>query len=1108
MARVILNNETFTVFNNTNVEILGSSGAENVLIGGSSAAVSVAQSIERVDVNGSVADFTYQAAGNQVNILRAGSVVATVTPQEGTGTQVRFADGSAVLKVIALGSATLGSAAIGTTAGALTVAAIGTSFDTVTKSASVNLGGGTVTPPTTPQTFTLTTGLDNLVGTAGNDTFTARIVNTSNTAQSADSISGGSGVDRLAMDIGTSQNFAITLETTSVEEVSVRGQANPPDTNNNNMDFNAVQIDAQRMDGVTLWESSNSRSDVIIEDVRIQPSQITKDITIAMVETDPGNVDFGVYFDQLSLRNSSASSSQLNLQVMDTRSVVDGTAPLLNSPYGGFRFTSTSTATGVSTVVTLQSVAIDAAQTYAELATAFQNALDAAFTPGSLTATVSTNFTVTDTTTGRAVTGQEIKISTAGAFSFTTPAGSGWLANGTVPANSGLHTNFNTGATSSVEPVTAKIILDDVGRGSTGGDLVVGGLSVGDTSTSKGVERFEITVRDNSKVQTINSTNNTLREVTIVNGATTSQSFAYVATVPNSGNLTVNGSVISNVPSDNGLVASVVASDNAALPGTALQHNKYGFSDVRLIDGSAMTGKLEFTAEFSERAVAKYLNLVDTADPKADTFAVVYTGGTGADNMTVTLDENAVASNSNINTGREDFTFSFNGGAGNDTINVAIDRTLINPILSGYLTGGNSAEAWYVNQAVNDNISIDGGAGNDTIRTPGVGNMNIQGGAGSDTIYADNTGAQSVAALTSTGSGTTTTSRAVFVFNTADQSVDNPVSQNLYDLFGNLRATTGSFGSSLTVTFKGLTAKVALQDTDYRLGDLEVNQAIKSAINGDAVLSKLLLATDGPSGTLVVTSLIDGVMSTGNLGISFSAPAVADLNATILAAYNTANKTTIADTTSLVTAITANLATMASRYVTQTADDTGGFDIVGAASLTVSDNVIDGGADNDVIVLGTTAGSGAFDDSSDIVVFSGAFGNDVIVNFVAGAASAGGDTLNLRAFLGTTGTTLSAIQATAGTAANTDSLITFGTFDNVGTALTAARNDSAAEIKLLYADDTTANKGLYIALAGNKGSVYQIVDGTAASDLTVTLVGSIDLADTAWTGLISGSNFA
>jgi len=84
MARVILNNETFTVFNNSNVEILGGSGTENVLIGGTSSTVSVAQSVERVDVSGSVADFTYQAAGNQVNILRAGAVVATVTPQEGT----------------------------------------------------------------------------------------------------------------------------------------------------------------------------------------------------------------------------------------------------------------------------------------------------------------------------------------------------------------------------------------------------------------------------------------------------------------------------------------------------------------------------------------------------------------------------------------------------------------------------------------------------------------------------------------------------------------------------------------------------------------------------------------------------------------------------------------------------------------------------------------------------------------------------------------------------------------------------------------------------------------------------------------------------------------
>jgi len=174
MARVILNNETFTVFNNSNVEILGGSGTENVLIGGTSSTVSVAQSVERVDVSGNVADFTYQAAGNQVNILRAGAVVATVTPQEGTGTQVRFADGSAVLRVTALGAATLGSAAIGTAAAAVTATAIGTSFDTGTKSSSVNLGGGTTT--TTAQTFTLTSSAAT-VNEGGSVTFTVTTKN-------------------------------------------------------------------------------------------------------------------------------------------------------------------------------------------------------------------------------------------------------------------------------------------------------------------------------------------------------------------------------------------------------------------------------------------------------------------------------------------------------------------------------------------------------------------------------------------------------------------------------------------------------------------------------------------------------------------------------------------------------------------------------------------------------------------------------------------------------------------------------------------------------------------------------------------------------------------
>jgi hypothetical protein len=134
-------------------------------------------------------------------------------------------------------------------------------------------------------------------------------------------------------------------------------------------------------------------------------------------------------------------TSQLTLEVMDTLSVVAGTAPLLNSPYTGFRFTATEG--GVSKSIELKSQAINNAQTYPQLAAAFQASIDAQFTPGLLTATVGETFIVVETRSGVAVLGQQIKITTNNAMVvFSTPTGSGWLADGVVPADSGLHTRF------------------------------------------------------------------------------------------------------------------------------------------------------------------------------------------------------------------------------------------------------------------------------------------------------------------------------------------------------------------------------------------------------------------------------------------------------------------------------------------------------------------------------------------------------------------------------------------------------------------------------------------------------------------------------------------
>ncbi len=820
--------------------------------------------------------------------------------------------------------------------------------------------------PTSNNSFSLTLGQDNLVGTAGDDTFTARIFDNGNSAQSGDKIDGGAGNDYLVADIGNSQKFAITLETTGVESVAIRAQAVAVDTNNNNMQDptlnpgdpitygNQVQIDAQRMVGVTTWESNNSRADLVIEDVRILNSQITKDITIAMVETDPGHVDMGVYFDQLSLRNFSSTTSQLNLRVIDTYAVALGKAPLLDSPYGSFKFTATQN--GVDTVVTLASQAMQDAQTYVELAAAIQAQLDLQFGAGNATATVGANFTVPDSVTSQLVTGQAIVITANADITFTTPAGSGWLANDVVPAISGLHTSYDSAQTASTDLVTSKIILDDVGRGSTGGDLVVGGLSVGDTSSSLGVQRFEIEVRDNSKLQTINSTNNTLREVVIVNGLTTSSSNAYVPTIKDAGILHVNG------------IVGGATGQNAPLPGSAAQHNASGFSDVRLIDASAMRGNVQFTAEVTTESVAKYLNAKDVAAlPAGDNVAFVYSTGAGNDVMNITVDSAVAASNTL--TGREDFSFTANGGAGNDSITLQI--------------GGNKTGPWLLDQRLNKNVFINGGDGNDTIKTPGAGDVRIDAGNGNDTVYADNSGTLQTNAWIIAASNTLL----------ADLStLDTAGTQSSFLYKGKLTVAFSAAALSNSVTM-GVADSVAAPFTNgwevvvdvptganYSVTQLHVNQAIKAAINSDPVLSKLLVAADGPGNTLTVKSLIDGKFIADDFQATITAPDVSALavgeQGTVLSAYKAFSNIS---TSVIGDAQAAQAASVVAKNLVTGMDaaqvlGTDGVD--GTISGAESDNTINMGAGDDVLVLGTGA------DSNDTVVFTGYnLGKDTIVNY-------------------------------------------------------------------------------------------------------------------------------
>lgn len=981
-------------------------------------------------------------------------------------------------------------------------------------------------------------GRDNLVGTAGADTFTAPIINNSNSLQSADKIDGGAGADRLEADIGNSQNFAITPETTGVEQIAIRAQTISFDgTDNNTASTSEVQIDAERMAGVTQWESNNSRADLLVEDVRIAATQITKDITIAMVETDPGHVDFGVYFDQYSLRAQTNTSSNLVLELLDTRSQAAGTGPLKDSPYNAFAFNLTAPGATTPTNIIVQSEAINTATTYVELRDAIAAAVAAKPELAGFNVALGSTFTRYDTISGQPVTGTQIVLSTnTGATVSAEGTNTGWLAAGPVPASSGLHTNVSNSTANNTDLVTSKVILDDVGRGSTGGDLVIGGLSVGDTSTSLGVERFEIEVRDNSKLQTINSTNNTLREVSIKNGATSSNSFAYVSTEKDKGDLTVNGNValtLGNSNVDNNVAPTAVSTTgtatsygtgiDAALPGSAAQHNAYGFSDVRLIDGSTFAGDLAFTAEVTARSIAKYMNVVDTQASPVETNVAGnginnfgtgaianfnYTTGAGNDKLVVDLDGAVVASRSLVVAGREDFTFNVDGGAGDDKITL---KLINNDIVGGVRNNAGNTQNWYNNQDLNNNVTVSGGAGNDTIWTPGAGDVKIDAGTGNDTVYTDNTGFQAVATAGATGYNGNATSfvKGQWVFNTVDQATAfgaapaaglyGSSGRNINDLRSDTNESYNFYNSKLVVTFKGIptAAAVVVPGTGYKTSDLEINQAIKKAINSDAVLSKLLVAEDGPANSLVVKSLIDGVATTADLGVTLTpltATEVGALTATELAAAGAAYGIVSPTAATVSAAIAAAYATFTGfgDYATALAND-GTANITGNASLSTSDNLVLPGEGSDVIVLGTTVGTTLAGSSNETIVIGNSFGNDTVVNFAA--AGNGVDAFDFTALKGTT--------LTAGY--TTDKSINIQAATTLATSATVT--EKAAIEALFNANNAAAQDHVFLSVnAHNVASVYTVADAVGATNAVATLQGTIDLGDTAW-GTLTAANF-
>ncbi|MDR0436009.1 MAG: hypothetical protein LBH11_04505, partial [Propionibacteriaceae bacterium] len=445
-------------------------------------------------------------------------------------------------------------------------------------------------------------------------------------------------------------------------------------------------------------------------------------------------------------------------------------------------------------------------------------------------------------------------------------------------------------------------------------------------------------VKRDSQLEVISSTNNTLEVVNLVNSGTDYYYGAHEKhedtdspTVARYGDLYAQGdtnvkTLVNGLSGTKDLVGSDVSrpADQWIDGATPAQNNGYAFTDVKVIDGRTFQGNLKLNAILTEHVVGKYMTLKDQANHLAGADNVTFEYKLGGNSDVFDLAISAANLSAAGTTTREDFILEINGGAGNNKISTAIfgESTPAktapidnaqwnqNTVSDGlYLASANDATPWYVNSKQTANLSINAGTENDVVNTFGSGDWKVTLGTGSDTYYADNTGKDITAGIGSS------TGRATWVFNTSDQSnPTNVVAARALDdltsgdnsayltsggvgVVGGIGTAIGSlYGLKLRVVFQDVSQTtttgpdaahgqgvfisrvIEVQPTAksrYLVDDLAINQAIKKAINDDPVLQKLLVATDGPASTLVVTALSDGQhIDQTDLQVQFSIPTV------------------------------------------------------------------------------------------------------------------------------------------------------------------------------------------------------------------------------------------
>ncbi len=939
-------------------------------------------------------------------------------------------------------------------------------------------------------TFTLTTGVDNLAGGAGSDTFSGVIANsaaantTGTTFQAGDVVTGGAGTDTLNISVsgGTAgTNAAVTLA--GVEKVlvnNVNGAAQSISLALADSNLATVGHSASNTSSVTTFAGLNK---IVASELSNGDAGITLTYNATVVA---GSADAAT----LTLANQTAGT--FTSDGIETLNVVSNT--LANTVTLG----SSHTAVNVTGAANLTLGAVPAS-----VAT-----LNASAFTGKLTATLSNLATQVVTggegndaiTAGTNLSGIGAVNAGAGTDTLVTTADAVVAA----AADGARYTNFET----------LSVLAATTGAANTtrAQDMsLVSGITTANVTST----RADGQAGDTTHGVTLSNLSATLNTLNITaqknNDVTATDDFDVTVTATRAVNTTADAITVNLGTATATVGTTATATGTAAAGGNTLALSLANEESITInsLGGATGTNYLGAITATSATSVTfagardlAFASLSGTATKTIDASAMTGALVMGTNASTVASTITGGSSNDTLTGGSA--ADSISGGAGNDSINGAAGADVI--------SGGDG------NDTINAGSGIDnlnGGAGNDTfIVTTAADFTNlvtaevVAGGDGTDNLSfsetataitvaaTDLTGINSIERITINGTsaaGSVTLTDAAFTANGATTLaiVDGDLTQ------GTLSVTASALTAANSIQ---VTANTATGVNDTLVGGAGADTFTFSTTAG---LESTDTVTGGAgSDTIVlsaasaaVTAALNGVTGVENVTISGSA---GDASVTVGAdTVIAASGTLTTNASSLVAGGSIELTYDGSAISTATkiqnvtgsaGDDTitggAGNDIIvgadGNDSITGgagSDN-LSGGAGNDIFVVATT-GTG-FTGLTTAEAVSGGAGNDTL-QFAAGAVTiAAADLVNV------TGIETIAIQNSTQTASLTLTDAWFTANGTTALAITATTQTSGATT--LAASTLSAANSIQLNMSKTDNSAGNVINMGAGNDtLTVDL---------------------